>query len=295
MKTKNRFILITVILIFVIMVFTSAKPIFAQDEVESIKSRMDVALFQNNTSIIINTDLIYRLNRQSIPIVNAEISYYYESDTGEVFLQTTNTDDNGFCTMQIDKQKMPYKDDEGFFTIISRYNGDDKFSASEEEFVGKELTVSISFAEVDSVKTIVFSAEEITNPDLKTAANEIDVNFYVPRLINAINVGTGYLEEGNTTIAFPVTLPGDSAGNMEVIAKIEEDEYYGTAEISASINWGKVKPWLVGDDRRGLGDTDAPLWMVYTLITLLSVVWFHYMYIVFVLFVIKKDGKNCQE
>ena len=46
--------------------------------------------------------------------------------------------------------------------------------------------------------------------------------------------------------------------------------------------------------KRGLGDTDAPLWMVYTLITLLSLVWFHYMYIIITVFRIRWLGKYAE-
>ena len=46
--------------------------------------------------------------------------------------------------------------------------------------------------------------------------------------------------------------------------------------------------------KRGLGDTNAPLWMVYTLIILLSLVWFHYLYIIITVFRIRWLGKYAE-
>ena len=52
------------------------------------------------------------------------------------------------------------------------------------------------------------------------------------------------------------------------------------------------QPNVVVEKRRGLGDTDAPLWMVYTLIVLLSVVWFHYLYVFFIMYKINRLRSN---
>ena len=87
-------------------------------------------------------------------------------------------------------------------------------------------------------------------------------------------------------LEFPVTMPGDTMGVLTIISKIEDDDFYGNLESIGKINWGQPVP-LANEKHRGLGDTDAPLWMVYTLIVLLSVVWFHYFYIIFGILKIK--------
>jgi hypothetical protein len=74
------------------------------------------------------------------------------------------------------------------------------------------------------------------------------------------------------------------------VAKVEDNEIYGNVEVSGTINWGKPLP-PENIIKRGLGDTNAPLWMVYTLIVLLSLVWFHYLYIIFNVFRIRYLGK----
>jgi hypothetical protein len=58
--------------------------------------------------------------------------------------------------------------------------------------------------------------------------------------------------------------------------------------------WGKpLQPMVI--IKRGLGDTNAPLWMVYTLIVLLTLVWFHFSYAIFTIFRIRYLGKKALE
>ena len=113
----------------------------------------------------------------------------------------------------------------------------------------------------------------------------------MPRTFSLLKVGEGTLADGLVNVDFPVTLPGDSAGYLMVVAKIEDDETYGNVETHGGVSWGKplIPEKIV---HRGLGDTNAPLWMVYTLIVLLSVVWFHYLYIIFTIFRIRFIGKR---
>ena len=87
-------------------------------------------------------------------------------------------------------------------------------------------------------------------------------------------------------VEFPVNMPGDTLGVLTIVAKIEDSDTYGNVTAQGDINWAQVVP-LAKLPHRGLGDTDAPLWMVYTLIILLSAVWFHYLYVIYLIVKIK--------
>ena len=111
-------------------------------------------------------------------------------------------------------------------------------------------------------------------------------------VFSMLKVGEVELLDGEGMIEFPTTLPGDSIGNLQIIARIEESNDFGTVEVSSVKDWGKARPPIIIEKRRGLGDTDAPIWMVYTLIVLMSAVWFHYCYLLFILYSIKRKGKT---
>ena len=119
----------------------------------------------------------------------------------------------------------------------------------------------------------------------------LEIQFYVPRTFSLLKVGQASITSGIVNMAFPTSIPGNQLGYLTIVAKVEENNIYGNVEASGTINWGKPLPPLK-IIKRGLGDTNAPLWMVYTLIVLLSLVWFHYMYVIFTVFRIRHLGKS---
>jgi hypothetical protein len=145
---------------------------------------------------------------------------------------------------------------------------------------------------IDSIKTIVARAYRPGEGEEVEWLDDVKVNFYVPGSFSLLKIGERSFSDGEASVAFPVTLPGDSIGNLTVLAKIEQNEEYGIVEASGRIDWGAPRSYEPPEKRRGLGDTDAPLWMVYTLLVLLSAVWFHYLYVFFVIYLIKRKGQG---
>ena len=64
-----------------------------------------------------------------------------------------------------------------------------------------------------------------------------------------LKIGEVELEDGEGTIDFPVTLPGDSIGNLQIIAIIEESRKYGTVEAISIKDWGKPRPPVIIEER----------------------------------------------
>lgn len=136
------------------------------------------------------------------------------------------------------------------------------------------------------------SASEIGHNNSNIPIEGIDILFYIKGTFSLLNIAKEKTDEnGKATMEFPIEMPGDTAGVLTIIVKIEENDDYGNLEDRGEINWGKpIPPDVV--KHRGLGDTDAPLWMVYTLIILLSAVWFHYLYVIFLIVKIKLEARN---
>jgi hypothetical protein len=147
--------------------------------------------------------------------------------------------------------------------------------------------LEVSFFQKDTIKSIEVNVSKVGLDDQITPIKDLDILFYIQGTFSQLTFGKEKTDEnGIVKLEFPVDMPGDSAGVLTIVAKIEEDDVYGTIESRGRINWG-IPVALAKEENRGLGDTDAPLWMVYTLIILLSAVWFHYMYVIFMIIKIK--------
>ena len=152
--------------------------------------------------------------------------------------------------------------------------------------------MEVSFLQIDTIKYIEIRASKPGNDNGNIPLEEIEVLFYVKGTFSLLKIGEKETDSsGKATIEFPIDIPGDTAGVLTIVTKIEENDDYGTVTAKGEINWGKpIQP--ADEKKRGLGDTDAPLWMVYTLIILLSAVWFHYLYVIYQIVMIRLEGKK---
>ncbi|MCK5367101.1 MAG: hypothetical protein KAQ62_01070 [Cyclobacteriaceae bacterium] len=266
---------------------------FAQDNAEKHRTYINIDFTQSETYKKLQAILTARIKgeRGRKKIADTEIKFYNVSDTSEIFLGKATTDMNGIAVLEISRDQKLLVNIDGEFKYRANFKGNNDFQDVSKDMSIKAVNMKISFVEIDSIKNIVASAYQIDSSGDEISVEE-DVIFYVPRQFSMLKIGEVELQDGEGSIEFPVTLPGDSIGNLQIIAIIEESRDYGNVEAIGLKDWGKPRPPVIIEARRGLGDTDAPLWMVYTLIVLLSAVWFHYMYILYVFLVIKRKGKN---
>jgi hypothetical protein len=243
---------------------------------------------QNSEQFILKTRLSYWNGERDIPLRGSEVNFYHLAGEESQPLGTVQTDMEGEAVYRIDKQSDRLNSEEGFYTFSAVFGGNPDYEMSEDMVSVKPLEMSLDFIEIDSVKTIVARAYERDHEGKRIPLEDTDVYFYVPRSFSLLPVGEEWFMSGRAAVDFPTTLPGDSTGNLTIVARIEDNELYGNVEAEAVKDWGKAIPRVIVEKRRGLGDTDAPLWMVYTLIVLLSIVWFHYLYVFYVMIKIKK-------
>ena len=258
--------------------------VFAQ-KTELKTTRIRIEYFRNHDSkeILIAT-LRIKEDRYK-PLLDSEVKFSSIDDTTSVVLGKIRTNENGEARFVINDQSKILKDSLGEMTFEVEYIGNKQNKGSDRKITVKQANLDMSFFQKDSTKYIEINVAENNNE--KTAITDIKVRFYIKGTFSQLKFGEEKTDEnGKVKIEFPVEMPGDSLGVLTIVSKIEEDKEFGTIESRGVINWGIPVP-LVKEKQRGLGDTDAPLWMVYTLIILLSAVWFHYMYVIFLIIKIK--------
>lgn len=274
------------ILIISLIATITTGNVFAQKKKKK-AARVQLEYFKNyNKTERLVATLIVKEKRY-VPLSDAVIQFYSINDSSRVLLDKIRTDKNGKAIFVINDNPKIFKDPSGVLTFEVEYNGNATVKAAKRQISIKQGDLEISFFQKDSIKSIEVSATEIGTEDKIAPVEGINILFYIQGTFSLLNFGKEKTDEnGIAHIEFPVTMPGDTAGVLTIVAKVEEDRKYGTIKSRGEINWGiPIQP--VKEKQRGLGDTDAPLWMVYTLIILLSAVWFHYLYVVFLIIKIK--------
>lgn len=271
----------------------SVNSALAQDD-KPLRLYLDIVCYQNEMGIDLKATVRARIgeNRKIMPVKGLSMDFFTFSDSLELPLGTVQSNEEGVTKLTIDNYSNLGWDEEKGYQFKVLFIGSDKFRKASKSISIRKAVININFVEIDSIKMISAEAIEIDPHNLEQRPLEGEaVSFYVKGSLSLYPIGEEELDGGKASVNFPVTLPGDSSGNLTIIARIEESDDYGFVESSASKDWGIVREPIVPEERRGLGDTDAPLWMTYTLIVLLSAVWIHYLYVFVVIYLIKRESK----
>ena len=254
---------------------------------EKKRTRMKLEyLIKSDKSQCLRANLKVREDRY-LPLPDASVSFYNVGDTSDILLGEAITDSNGDAILVLNDIGEILKDEDGYMSFRAEFPGDDTIDDADGDVMVKPAGMELSFFKKDSIKYINIDVYELTDDGERFPLEEIPVTIYIKGTFSLLNIGEEYTnEDGNITMRFPVDMPGDTLGIITIVTKVLESDEYGILESQETINWGVPVP-IEKVPHRGLGDTDAPLWMVYTLIILLSAVWFDYFYVIYLIYKIK--------
>ncbi|MBE9484883.1 MAG: hypothetical protein IMY74_08555 [Bacteroidetes bacterium] len=221
------------------------------------------------------------------------LSVQFRLTNGEEMLilgnAVSNTD--GIAEFNIADGTIEYpKDEEGYIYFTASFDGSDAYWEAEEELMVKDVELSITFEEEGDDKLVYFEGV-IFGPEEEWPLADDDLYFYIPRMFSDMKIADGWFEEDGTGyIDFPTTVIGDSAGNVLVIARLEDHYDYGNVEVSDMISWATPKRLIKAEGPvRELWTPIAPMWMIITLIIMLAGVWGHYIYAIVQLIGIRRS------
>jgi hypothetical protein len=206
-----------------------------------------------------------------------------------VILTELITNAEGVAQLMIENGYSFPLDTEGFTRIESAYEGNENYSAASSELEVKELEFDLEFSEEDSVKTISIRAYERDSEGNEVPVDGLFMYVGVQRLYSILPIGEIMSsEDGVYSIEFPDDIPGDSTGTFTVVARIEDNDYYGSVEKKAEISWGTPVSYEIQPHQRKLWTDEAPLWMIISVFIVLAGAWYHFFLSIYKLSRIKK-------
>lgn len=219
------------------------------------------------------------------------VSFLYVADEEEIFIDEVISNEDGLAELNIPDGSIAFpKDEEGYIHFIARFTGSDAYYEAEEELMVKDVSISLAFEE-DGEEKMVYFEGVIHGAEEDIPLADDDLYFYVPRMFSDMKIADGWFEEDGTGyIDFPATIIGDSTGNILIMARLEDHYDYGNVEVSGMINWALPRVLIAAEGpARELWTPIAPLWMIITLIIMLTGVWGHYIYAIIQLIKIKRS------
>lgn len=223
-----------------------------------------------------------------------DITFFGMSDGKEHQLSTASPEAKGTASFLADDLSGLTANESGYYKFTARFEGNDAFGPSEASLEVMDAWLQVEFFEEDSEKYIRYSGYFTAADGSVSPIADQDVYLYTPKMFSLMMFEEGWLEsEGMSVSEFPVDLIGDTLGNIEIIVKIEDHPDFGNVQASGISHWAIPKHSESAEGpSRELWTPIAPLWMIVTLIILLTGVWSHYFYAVWQLYKIKHAGKK---
>jgi hypothetical protein len=278
-------------ILFLLLILSLPEPLISQGR-DKISPYLQLQYFKNSDDIsYLATSLTYSADRMELPLPGMEISFYSEAGRKEL-LGTALTDEKGIARFDIPDINSIPKNREGYWSFSTEYLGNDTIEGGTYDLSIRDVNLTMTLEEVDSIKTISLSAIADINGSKTPVSGEM-VMVYVPRMFSLLPVGEAYLDDnGDASLEFPSDLPGDKEGNVTIIARIEDHPDFGTVERRTTTSWGVPFVDLTPIAHRALWTKTPPWWMIITLSVLLIGVWGHYFYAIISLFLIKRESKK---
>ena len=208
---------------------------------------------------------------------------------GEIFYRITA----GKAPMPEFRNIIPEDDRWGVIAYLRTFNPKyvQPAPAAKAAFTGRIVTLAMQYNE--QMKKIVVTAQEKLKDRDNVPAGGVEVMLYVKRFFGDMQVGEAKTTngQGEAFFEFPADLPGNSSGNVELTAHVNDPKnLMKSTPVSTTLAIGKPT------DKPGLTETrawwstrgQAPIWIMLTYTLSVLIVWGFIIYIVFSMLRIRK-------
>ena len=275
---------------------------FSRNPADSVKqitpSITENYLYNSNDTVILTASISIKRETGFFSLENAEIEFLAKANSVTTLLGKTFTDYEGNAVLKVSLKKGMPSDKDGKTTYTAHFTGKGEYlEITSDEITAKLAKITVNFSTQDSIRYINVNAYDFDKNNELRPLPKAKLIIYVPRLFTLLKIGEIETDEkGSGKIEYPGKLVGDSLGKINVIAKIEDNDFYGNVMGQQTINWAISKYFYKAEQpTRELWTPIAPIWMIVTLITMLTGVWAHYIYAVIQLIMIKRHSKRKKE
>ena len=247
-----------------------------------------VSIQKSDNNVDLKTSVKAKINGTLTKLAGFKIEFTIGADSTAKKLGEAITDSKGVAIFTCKADQLT-TDAAGKLNFKASFTGKDSIESAEELVSVKRARLEITPLKEDSLLTVKVKLIDLST-GTETAVPETDLGVFVKRLFSPLKLGEGKTDEaGEASIEIPNNLPGDSHGNIALLAKLEENEVYGNLEAAVTQQWGTPVSDELKELPRALWSSHPPIWMLVTFIILMSAVWGHYLVIIIQLFRLRKE------
>ena len=100
------------------------------------------------------------------------------------------------------------------------------------------------------------------------------------------------LDDGTAAVAFPTGLPGDAAGQLQVVAEVAGTPQYAAVTAQSTLSGGTIVAEAQDPFPRALWAPHAPIALIVPIVILLGGVWTTYIYVISQIIAIRRGAQS---
>jgi hypothetical protein len=272
------------------VVFCSSQP-----EVK-VPSSMQLAIVKKADGSRIVTVMVKAKNKDGkwMPAKNAHLNLYSPAASGVLLIKKELSDGKGKAEVLLPGGLST--DTGRAYVITAKIENDGQYEDAEESIRFKDVNLSLQVNPTDTgrMASATVTIKDASGKDVPV--KDYPVHFYVKRLFGlmpALEANTSNTDDnGLATFAYPKDIPGDTAKNMMIVARVEDNDQYGIVEAAAPSRWGT--PLIIDKNPfpRALWEPKAPPSLIITLSVIFGGIWSIYLFMFLQLRKIKGDKEE---
>ncbi len=268
---------------------------------DSTKSPLNVSLsylVTNNTIPTLSVNAKTKISGKFQPVKGIEVKLYLDKDStgkGLGFIGKVITNEKGQAGSVINPALAPVWKAASNHTFIAITEKTNDFDAT-----NTEISIAKARIVVDTVadNNVVATVTEFKG-DAWVPVKGVEVKLGIARMDADLPISdkdsytTDSLGQVKGEFKHP-GMPGDSKGNILLVAKVEDNDQFGSMRTEKSVTWGKAFiPENNFNDRELWGaHLKTPYWLLFMAYSIVFTIWGTLVYLVILLYKIRKLGRQ---
>lgn len=251
----------------------------------------------NNNTKMLEAAVKTKVDGSWVGVPAMAVHFYRNAADPGNLIGTATSDAKGRATLILPAGEEKYASPAFEYTFIAAIENNDRFDDTEEEIMVAESSFEMTLEKEDSLGQVHISLTTTDAEGNEVPVGEVEVTLFVQRLFGLLPISDDPEttdEEGTVIADFPADIPGDTAGNLIIVARVEDHERFGNLEFRRKINWGT--PLVIDPDKdaRQLWSSraNAPIYLIVIVNTMLIGIWGVIFYIIYQAYKIRKLGRQ---
>lgn len=276
--------------------YLTSPGLHAQEAVEKGTLLLDLTFHQTNDEMPVLKALTRtRIEKKFRPVKGVNVNFFIGEESEAGFLGRMRSNEEGVGLIEIPAQFKDRLNADSTYYFIATVTEDEKFEDTSSEIEIYKAKIEVTYAEDGEEKSV--SGKLLALGDSGwVEVPAVEMKFVVDRYFQDLSITEDYLETdefGEASSDFLISIPGDGNGNINVGAKIEDHELYGSLTFTEAKQWGTP---LIADDsfaQRTLWATrdKTPVWLLVIANIIILSVWSVIFYLAYQLILIRRIGK----